>query len=72
MDARLPTRVGFASLYSRSDGVIHWRACLDPQARHVEVASSHCGMGVNRDVYERVAELMTGRIVASVRPLRAA
>lgn len=72
MDDRLPTRVGFASLYSRSDGVIHWRACLDPQARHVEVASSHCGMGVNRDVYERVAELMTGRIVASVRPLRAA
>ncbi len=72
MDDRLPTRVGFASLYSRSDGVIHWRACLDPQARHVEVASSHCGMAVNRDVYERVAELMTGRIVASVRPLRVA
>lgn len=72
MDDRLPTSVGFASLYSRSDGVIHWRACLDPQARHVEVSSSHCGMAVNRDVFERVGELMNGPIIASVRPLRVA
>ena len=72
MDDRLPTSVGFASLYSRSDGVIHWRACLDPQARHVEVSSSHCGMAVNRDVFDRVGELMSGPIVASVRPLRVA
>lgn len=72
MDDYLPARIGFASLYSRSDGVIHWRSCLDPQARHVEVSSSHCGMAANRDVYERVAGLMSGRIGASVTPLRAA
>ena len=72
MDDRLPARVGFASLYSRSDGVIHWRACLDPQARHVEVSSTHCGMAFNRDVYEAVAGLMSGPIVASVTPLRVA
>ena len=36
------------SLYSRSDGVVPWRACLlDESARHenVELSSSHCGMG---------------------------
>src|SRR6185295_94794 len=28
----LPDGVGFVSVYSRSDGVVDWRACLDPCA----------------------------------------
>ena len=38
------------SIYSRSDGVVPWRACLDTaDARHenVEVGASHLGLGVN-------------------------
>lgn len=38
------------SIYSRSDGVVPWRACLDEvDATHenVEVPASHCGLGVN-------------------------
>lgn len=38
------------SIYSRSDGVVPWRACLDVvDATHenVEVPASHCGLGIN-------------------------
>lgn len=38
------------SIYSRSDGVVPWRACLDTaDARHenVEVVASHLGLGVS-------------------------
>ena len=43
----LPPGVGFVSVYSRSDGVVDWHACLDPSAdEHVEITASHCGMAV--------------------------
>jgi triacylglycerol lipase len=45
-------------VYSRSDGIVSWQACLDPDARHVEVNSSHTGMSVNRDVYRLLAEVL--------------
>lgn len=47
------------ALYSRTDAIVDWRACLDPHAECVEIDGSHCGMAVNRDVYrelERVLE----------------
>ena len=46
------------AVHSRSDGIVDWRACLDPYARCVEVDGSHCGMAVNPAVYE---ELGVGR-----------
>ena len=56
LDDDVLEHVQFTSIYSRSDGVLHWRACLDPHADHVEVESSHCGMAVNARVYAAVAE----------------
>lgn len=47
------------AIYSRSDGVVAWRACIDdhnPNVEHVEVSSSHGGMGVNGVVLEIIAE----------------
>lgn len=41
-------------VYSRSDAIVHWRACLDPSARCVEVNGSHCGMAVNPRVYREL------------------
>jgi triacylglycerol lipase len=52
---RFPPEVGFVSVYSRNDGIVRWRACLHPDAEHVEVDSSHCGMGVHPDVYRVLA-----------------
>jgi pimeloyl-ACP methyl ester carboxylesterase len=56
--AELPRDVQAVSIYSRSDGIVSWKACLDPWARHVEVESSHSGMSVNREVYLVLAEVL--------------
>jgi pimeloyl-ACP methyl ester carboxylesterase len=56
--AAWPDQVGFTSVYSRSDGIVDWRSCLDPHARHVEVRSSHVGMAVNPVVYRVVADAL--------------
>ena len=50
-----PSDVGFVSLYSRSDGVVDWHACLDPNAEWVEIDASHCGMSLNAEAYRAVA-----------------
>jgi triacylglycerol lipase len=49
-----PAGVGFASIYSRSDAIVDWRACLHPAAEHVEVRASHIGMAVNAEAYAAV------------------
>jgi triacylglycerol lipase len=48
------------AVYSRTDGIVDYRACLDPWANCVEVEGSHCGMAVNAAVY-RELEPMLGR-----------
>lgn len=58
LQAPLPGQVRAMAIYSRSDGIVSWRACLDPCARHVEVESSHTGMSVNREVYRELAEIL--------------
>ena len=56
--APLDDGLRFVSIYSKSDGIVDWRACVDPQAHNVEVASSHCGMAVNAAVFRAVAEAL--------------
>ena len=58
--ADFPQGVGFVSIYSRSDGIVKWRACLDKAAELVEVRASHCGMSVNAEVYRAVAATLEG------------
>lgn len=53
--APFPEDIGFLSLYSKSDAIVNWLACLDPAARHAEVDASHCGMGVSVQVYRLLA-----------------
>jgi triacylglycerol lipase len=50
-----PDDVGFVSIYSRSDGLVDWQACLDPRATVVEVSASHIGMAFSAPVYRAVA-----------------
>lgn len=42
----LPPGVAFTAVYSRRDGIVDWRACVDPLAHPVEVAASHLGMAI--------------------------
>jgi pimeloyl-ACP methyl ester carboxylesterase len=54
-----PQDVGYKAVYSRQDGIVRWRACLDACAdEQVEVRSSHCGMAVNADVYTVVGRAL--------------
>ncbi len=54
-----PAGVHYTSIYSRSDGIVDWRTCLDPDAdEHAEIRASHCGMAVNAAAYERVARAL--------------
>lgn len=52
--APFPGEVPYLSIYSRTDGIVNFESCLDPAARHLEIPSSHCGMAVNRHVFEAV------------------
>jgi pimeloyl-ACP methyl ester carboxylesterase len=46
-----PSGVGLVSVYSRRDGVVDWRACLDRRGDNVEVNASHCGMILDPETY---------------------
>lgn len=52
--APLPDGVGFTAIYSRRDGIVDWRACVDPVAHPVEVRASHVGMALDPRVLEQV------------------
>ena len=56
--APFPSSVGFVAVYSRSDGIVDWRACLDPAAQLAEVRTSHVGMAVSAEVYRVVADAL--------------
>jgi pimeloyl-ACP methyl ester carboxylesterase len=58
LQAPLPAEVRAVAIYSRSDGIVSWQACLDPCAEHVEVDSSHTGMSVNVAVYRVLSAIL--------------
>src|SRR5204863_5861850 len=59
-EADFPHGIGFVSIYSRNDGIVRWRSCLDEAAELVEVRSSHIGMAVNVEVYRAIAATLEG------------
>jgi triacylglycerol lipase len=48
-ESRQPLTPGveFSAIWSRRDGIVDWRACVDPLARSVQVRASHLGMAVD-------------------------
>lgn len=53
--APLDKDVSFTSIFSRRDGIVDWRSCLDPAATTVEVGTSHLGMAVDPLVFDIVS-----------------
>jgi len=46
--AAAPPPVPSTAIYSRSDGIVAWRTCLEPegaQTQNLEIVGSHCGLG---------------------------
>lgn len=58
VEAPFPEAVRFIAVYSRTDEVVRWESCLDPAGEHVEVTSSHLGMGMDVEVWRRVASAL--------------
>ncbi len=55
----VPAGIGFTAVYSRRDGIVDWRACVDPEAEAVEVTASHLGMAFD----PRVIDVVTGALL---------
>ncbi len=54
-----PLRVPVTAIYSRRDGIVAWRACVDrwsPNVRHIEVNETHVGLVFAPRVLGIVAE----------------
>jgi pimeloyl-ACP methyl ester carboxylesterase len=62
--APLDPSVDFTVIYSRRDGIVDWRACLDPDAEAVEVATSHLGMAFDPLVFDVVSAALAQQKVS--------
>jgi hypothetical protein len=57
-DLAAQPKVPTTSIYSRSDGVVNWRACLRSDINAIEVKGSHVGLALNPEVYRILAHLL--------------
>jgi pimeloyl-ACP methyl ester carboxylesterase len=54
-----PIPVPMTSIFSKTDGIVHWQSCLEsegPERENVEVAASHTGMGFHAEAMTVVAD----------------
>ncbi len=56
-----PIRVPITAVYSKSDGIVEWRACIDrrsPNVEHLRVRTTHIGLGFSPVVLGIVASTL--------------
>jgi hypothetical protein len=54
-----PISVPITAIFTRRDGIVSWRACIDrtsPDVRHVEASTTHISMGFDPDVWRVIAQ----------------
>ena len=54
-----PLPVPSTAIYSKTDGVVHWKCCVQqagPRSENIEVRGSHCGLGHNPAVLAAIAD----------------
>ena len=59
---RKPITVPIRSIYSKLDGVVAWRACIDetsPDVKHFETRGTHIAMGASVEVFKLLPKLLT-------------
>ncbi|RNL61334.1 alpha/beta fold hydrolase [Nocardioides marmoriginsengisoli] len=69
--APLDPEIGFTAIYSRRDGIVDWRACIDPVAIPVEVTASHVGMALDPLVFDAVRAALEGQLAVRTARSRA-
>jgi pimeloyl-ACP methyl ester carboxylesterase len=61
-----PLAVPSTAVYTRGDGIVDWRTCVDVAGREsVEVPGSHCGIGHNPWVLKIVTDRLAEEVVWS-------
>ena len=58
---KTPISVPVRAIYSKTDGVVAWKACIDEDTadvEHHEVEGSHVGLGSNVQVFKLVPKLL--------------
>ena len=58
-ESKLPLPVPAVSFYSKSDGIMSWQACLEPEtqsARNIPMRCAHCGFGFSAEVLRAIAD----------------
>jgi pimeloyl-ACP methyl ester carboxylesterase len=61
-DLPRPPPVPCTAIFSRSDGIAHWKTCIERETAttdNVEVVASHCGMGFNPVIYYVIADRLS-------------
>jgi pimeloyl-ACP methyl ester carboxylesterase len=54
-----PLETSITAIYSRTDSVVAWQACIDhhsPKVDHIEVETTHLGLGFSPQVFQIIAE----------------
>lgn len=57
----MPVQQPITAIFTRADGIVSWSACIDrtsPRVRHVEVGSTHMGLGMDPEVWWVVAKAL--------------
>ena len=66
---KTPLQTPVTAIYSKRDGVVAWQACIDrhnADVEHIEVSSSHVGLGFHAGVYALIAQrLAMARVTAA-------
>lgn len=59
-----PLAMPAVAFFSRADGVVGWRSCLDPAAEHVEVRCSHTAMVQDAGLFTALAPRLAAWVPA--------
>ncbi len=54
----VPEGVAMTNVYSRRDGIVDWKACVDPEGVAVEVRASHIGLALDPRVMRVVGDAL--------------
>lgn len=56
--APFPPDLPFITMWSKTDGIVDWRACRDPGAEDVELPGTHLGLAASAPAYRALAEAL--------------
>ncbi len=66
----VPLQVPVTAIYSKGDGIVAWRACIDhrsPNVEHIEVKGSHLSLGFSPTVLRIVARRLHGEALSALK-----